>query len=371
MAVPRWSAGVAAVALTCTAATATAEAQVRATQPPSGAEAQAVGAGRAFLSRYLRRDGRTVRPEQGNDIAAAGQAHAMLIAVAVRDPRRFSLAWNWTRRNLLRRDGLLASHWRAGRIVDGHSASDADLDAARALVLAGDHFGSRGYRAAGVRLGKAILAHETANVGGHLTLLPGTWARGRRSTTINPSYDAPRAYEQLAGATRDRRFLALERSGARVAAQLMTPAPVLLPDWARLDARATATPASAPGRWRVSPRSTFRAARLPIRYAEACDPASVAVAATPWAFFSKQTPARLGMAYRLDGTRLIPAQMAVMLVGAAASADASGQSAERDAFLAQAAAVDKAYPTYYGAAWLALGRVALTTRRLGGCATPG
>jgi endoglucanase len=361
--------GAAAVALTCTAATAVAA--VPAAQPASAADAQAVADGRAFLARYLQPGGRTVRREQGNDTVAAGQADAMLVAVAVRDPKRFALAWGWTRRHLVRRDGLLASHWRAGRVVNVDSASDADLDAARALVLAGDAFGSRGYHAAGVRLGKAILANETATVGGHLTLLAGTWARGGLSTAINPSYDAPRTYEQLAAALHDRRFLALGRSGALVARQLMSPAPTLAPDWATLDSSYVARPTSVPGRRPVEPRSSFDAARLPIRYAEACDPASVRVAAMPWAFFSTQAPTSVGTAYGLDGSVLVPAQTAVMLVGAAASAAAAGDAAARDAFLEQAATIDKAYPTYYGASWLALGRVALTTRLLGGCAASG
>jgi endoglucanase len=360
----------AAVALTCVAGTA--DAAVPAAPSSAPADAPALAAGRNFLATYLRTSGRTVRLDQGGDTVASGQADAMLVAVAIRDLKRFGLAWQWTQGHLLRRNGLLASHWRAGRVVNAESASDADLDAARALVLAGDVFRSPGYRAAGLRLGKAILAHETRRVGGNLTLLAGTWAHRTRSTTaINPSYDAPRTYEQLAGAARDRRFLALAHSGAQVARQLMTPAPTLPPDWAMLDASHVAHPSSVPGRPEIATQMSFDAARLPIRYAEACDPASVRVAAKPWAFFSTQAPTSLGTAYGLDGSLLIPAQTAVMLVGAAASAAAAGEPAARDDFLAQAAAINEAYPTYYGASWLALGRVALTTRLLGGCAASG
>ncbi len=34
-------------------------------------------------------------------------------------------------------DGTMAWRWQGGQVVDTSSASDADLDAARALVLAG------------------------------------------------------------------------------------------------------------------------------------------------------------------------------------------------------------------------------------------
>ena len=67
-----------------------------------------------------------------------------------------------------------------------------------------------------------------------------------------------------------------------------------------------------------------------------------------------------------DGTPSVLAYVA-----AAASAGAVGLSGDRDRLLARAAGVDAAHPTYYGSAWLALGRALLTTRLLGGCANGG
>jgi endoglucanase len=60
-------------------------------------------------------------------------------------------------------------------------------------------------------------------------------------------------------------------------------------------------------------------------------------------------------------------QAAITLVGAAAAARSAGQPAS-DALLTQAQAVDSRFPTYYGSAWIGLGRVELTTSLLGGCA---
>jgi endoglucanase len=62
---------------------------------------------------------------------------------------------------------------------------------------------------------------------------------------------------------------------------------------------------------------------------------------------------------------------AMPLVAAAAAGLAAGRPAERDRLLARAAQVDRARPTYYGTAWLALGRTLLTTRLLGGCPEAG
>src|SRR5260221_12432562 len=98
--------------------------------PAAGPDAAAVAAGRRFLARYVLGNGRVDRREQGGDTASAGQAQAMLISVAVGDKRRFTRIWGWARRHLQRPNGLLASHWRAGRLATGQPASDADRAAA-------------------------------------------------------------------------------------------------------------------------------------------------------------------------------------------------------------------------------------------------
>ena len=56
-----------------------------------------------------------------------------------------------------------------------------------------------------------------------------------------------------------------------------------------------------------------------------------------------------------------------MLVAAAGAADAAGRPADRDRLLAAAEALDQRSPTYYGAAWVALGRIMLTTKLLDAC----
>lgn len=332
------------------------------------ADASAQDAARSFLQRYVLSNGRAVRRDQGGDTVAAGQAQAMLLAVALNDRKRFATVWGWTKGHVVRRDGLLASHWRGGHVVNASSASDADLDAARALVLAGKQFGVRRYRVAGLRVARSVLSHETGVVNGQLVLLGGTWGGPGSSASVNPSYNAPRTYEQLAAATHDRRFSALNREGTRIATQLMATAPGLPPDWAVVNADGTVQPSSIPGRRTSTPRFSFDAARLPIRFAEGCSASDRAVAATPWAFFSTQAPETIGTAYGLDGTLLNNAQTVVTTVAAAAAAQAAGQTAARDTLLSQATTVDATFPTYYGAAWLALGRIALTTRLLGGCA---
>ncbi|MCV6004958.1 glycosyl hydrolase family 8, partial [Escherichia coli] len=67
----------------------------------------------------------------------------MVIAAAVGDEDRFRAIWGWTRSALRRPDGLLSWRWADGRVVDANSATDADLDAARALLVAGRRFGAQ------------------------------------------------------------------------------------------------------------------------------------------------------------------------------------------------------------------------------------
>ena len=76
----------------------------------------------AFFARYVTADGRVVRLDQNNDTVSEGQAYALLIAVTQNDAKRFATVWNWTRRNLLRPDGLLAWHWSGGKVVDPSTA---------------------------------------------------------------------------------------------------------------------------------------------------------------------------------------------------------------------------------------------------------
>ncbi len=120
----------------------------------------------SFFRRYVQPDGRVSRADQGGDTVSEGQAYAMLLVVALDDRTRFERVWNWTRSNLQRDDGLLAYHWSNGHVDSSEPATDADLDAARALVLAGKRFSSDDYTNAGVRMGEAVLGDETSDVSG-------------------------------------------------------------------------------------------------------------------------------------------------------------------------------------------------------------
>ncbi len=329
---------------------------------PAPARASAV----AFLNRYVAGNGRVVRRDQGNDTVSAGQAQGMLLAAALGQRGRFALVWGWAQHHLELADGLLASRWAAGRVANGQPASDADLDAARALLVAAGRFGVSAYLAAGLRIARAVLANETVTRGRFRVLVAGPWARGR--ALVDPGYWAPRTLAQLRRTTGDVRFGQLEASAIALTAKLTAAPPHLPSDWAALSAGGAIHPIAAPaGHVAAPPQYSLDAARVPIRFAESCDASAHRIAASLWPFFSGQPVDRIGASYALDGTLTSPDQTATTLVGAAAAALAAHQPSAASALMAQAQQINNRFPTYFGAAWIAVAQVELDSNALGGC----
>jgi endoglucanase len=321
----------------------------------------AAGAGRAFLSGYVR-EGRVVRTDQGGDTVSEGQAYAMLVAVGVGDRATFTAVWDWTRTHLLRPDGLISWRFTGDAVADPSSAADADLDAARALVLAGTAFADPGLTAQGIALGAAVLDHETVVTQRGRILLAGQWA-GTDPYAYNPSYASPAAAAVLLRASGDPRWTELNAGTEAVTAALLTTA-ALPPDWAQVhgDGRVEAMPGVA-GRGE-SVRYGYDAARTPVRLAESCDPAGRALAAR-----MNAPLAGAGSAAELDlgGTPLREGDSVVAAVGHAATAAAAGDTDGAQRALTEADALHQRSPSYYGGAWDALGRLLLTGTTLGGC----
>lgn len=336
--------------------------------PPTKAAdpgAAAVNAGRAFLDRYVDGAGRVVRLDQGRDTVSEGQAYALLIAVALEDRDDFARIWSWTASNLQRPDGLLAWRWADGRVVDQMPAADADLAAASALALAGARFSNSSYLAEARRIAGAIVGAETAPIGGTTTLTPGPWAGA--NGPLNVSYFMVNAMSRLLWATGDRTWTTIASSARRIVDQLTVGGVHLPPDWSAVAANGSVVPTASPdGR---SPRFGYEATRVLVQLAVDCQPAGRDVAARAWPFFDRIQPGDIRAEYTLTGDPLVDHGHPLTLVAAAASADAAGAHADADVLLDTATALDARYPTYYGAAWIALGRLWLDTGRLGGCRT--
>lgn len=323
----------------------------------------------AFWSRYVQADGRVVRTDQGGDTVSEGQAYAMLLAVAGGDQARFNLVWGWTRAHLQRPDGLLAYHWVAGRVADTTPATDADLDTAWALALAASRFHQPDDTTQATRMAGAILTQESVPGPGGPVLVAGPWAKGSPAT-VDPSYFSPLAYAALSSLTGDPRWSQAAAASAAVVGQLTTNPSRLPPDWASLaSARATdsAGPGGGPG-----PRYGLDAARLEVWSATACQAGWRAVAAAGWSVLGPDVAAGdFALSMDLAGHATSTSTNPLMAVADAASAGAAGHPDQARALLARAAAQDASYPTYYGAAWVALGQILVRDGGLGACPVAG
>jgi endoglucanase len=332
----------------------------------SAGNGAAKSAARAFLSSYVDGNGRVVRRDQGGDTVSEGQAYALLLAEAAGDHATFGRVWIWTRSHLQERDGLFA--FRAnpdGTVADPQPASDADVLIAWALIRSTGP-GAAEYHRAGRQVAAAVLAHETVRRGGTLTLAAGPWATGE-PVTLDPSYWAPAAFEQLADVTQDWRWRDLDDGTIALSTELTSGGRALPPDWARVDST-TPKPTEAPSGQDHFVQYGLDAQRLVVWLATSCDARGPRLAAALDPLLSDREDA---LALSPSGQVINLQTNAMPLVAAAAAAQAAGNIARRDSLLARAAAENRTHPTYYGTAWLALGRTLLTTNLLGGCQATG
>jgi endoglucanase len=316
-----------------------------------------------FLDRYVDGDGRVVRHDQGGDTVSEGQSYALLLAQVAGQRETFRRVWDWTRSHLLRRDGLLASHADDERVLDRNPATDADVVTAWALLRASGP-GAGELRRAGRRMAEAVLAREVAAPPAPELLAAGTWAVGPPAS-LNPSYWALPAFAALREDTDDARWEELGAASVSAIGALTEEGQLLPPDWARADGAALSaspSPNGDPPEVQYGPD----AQRVAVWLAASCEPAARRLAAGWRPLLSGGATAR-ALALSTDGQVVNGTPAPLPLVASAAAAGAADRPGERDRLLDEAARRDAAHPTYYGAAWVALGRALLTTDLLGGC----
>lgn len=345
------------------------------------ARVSAQSSAQAFLGSWVDPDGRVVRRDQGGDSVSEGQAYGMLLAVAAGDRARFDQIWTWTRTHLQQPNSLLAWRWTNGAVTDDQSAADADLDAIWALSLAGVRFGEPAHSAAARTMAAAVLAQETVNTSAGRLLAAGPWAR-TSPATVNPSYLVAGTAAALARSTGDDGWNSLVAATRALDAGLLR-SHQLPPDWVTVAAPAAVNAASPAGAVQpagpLSPADAVQpvgapgggagvqygldAPRLLVRLATSCDAADRRLAASASPAATPGQPALRSLA----GQALVSWQHPLTDVAAAAVQSAGDHPAAATASLEAADALQRATPTYYGAAWVALGRTLLTTDLLTDC----
>jgi endoglucanase len=328
-------------------------------------DSAAGSAAESFLSRYVEPEGRVVRIDQGGDTVSEGQAYAMLLAAAEGDAGTFARVWRWTRANLEQPNGLLAWHWEDGHVTDPSSAADADLDAAWALLIASRRFDQGGYRVAALRLGAAILDHETVGIEGRAVLVAGDWAQSVPAQ-VDPSYFTPAAFVALGRASGDPRWGQLSSTGREILAQLTDRPSGLPPDWAAVEADGRARATAPPGEEGEAVFG-YDAVRVPLWQAGSCEAPDRGLGARSAPFLAEALAGSPAAVYNLDGEPRGGPAGAPTFVAAAAASAAAGDEAEAQESLARAEAADEAAATYYGEALVALARVSLPPEGVLGC----
>jgi len=207
-------------------------------------------------------DGRIRVKTNGNETVSEGIAYGMLAAVGNDDQASFAGLWQYyaSHKN---QNGLM--DWKinacTSEVWEAGAASDADIDAAMALVQADCKWG--GYLADATTLMASIRNHEVASAGSELVLKPGDSWGGENCT--NPSYFAPgyyRVFAQKHGAEAatwnklaDDSYVLLERAAHDATG--------LVPDWSD----AWGNPGGGGGCRNDKVNYTYDAARTPWRIA--------------------------------------------------------------------------------------------------------
>jgi endoglucanase len=268
---------------------------------------------------------------------------------------------------LQRPDALLAWHADShGRVLDRQSAADADVLAAYALLRYRGPDASA-LSAAGQRLAGAVWRHETVTVNRRRVLVAGPWAAGSHPT-FNPSYWMPSVFRWIGAETSDSRWRRLATTSVALLSQLSQNGNRLPPDWAHVVA-GRMVPMNTPGT-NQSPRYGLEAERSPAWLAADCAASARSLAAKWSRIIGGDSTASASLSRGLHGRVFDSTRMPLPMAGAAAAAAAAGHDDQSNQLLESAVSQEQQYPTYYGAAWVALG-AALINGHPPACASSG
>ncbi|MBD1855916.1 MULTISPECIES: glycosyl hydrolase family 8 [Leptolyngbya] len=168
---------------------------------------------KAYRQRFIQSDGRIIDRQDTDRSISEGQAYALLRSVLVNDRDTFARVLQWSENNLKRRDAQQQQidslwAWKWGRnpvthqwtTLDANFATDADIDAITALIVAARKWKHSDYlKLADTKL-TDLWEHGTVLVNQRRYLLPGAIEVFRKGDQLkfNPSYLAPAAFRLFA-----------------------------------------------------------------------------------------------------------------------------------------------------------------------------
>jgi endoglucanase len=211
----------------------------------------------AYRDRFIQGDGRVIDRESADRTTSEAQAYALLRSVLMDDPATFGRVLNWGENNLQRRglDGNRSDQlwaWQWGRNaeknqwlpLDANFASDGDVDAITALILAGRRWQRSEYLDLARHKLKDLwnLSVLPSGTDSDPYFLPGPKAAFQvqpNQVLLNPSYFAPyafRLFAQIDPPDGDRDWLRLVDSSYDVLSDSAQLSSLRLPsNWVALD----------------------------------------------------------------------------------------------------------------------------------------
>lgn len=208
------------------------------TAPPVevGSAAAADDPWSAYVSRFVRPDGRVVDTGNEGITHSEAQAWGMLLATAADDRATFERIWDWTRENLQWQGArLFAWKWdpeAEPSLIDANVASDGDLMIAWALERAGRIWGRPDWSETAAGIARDLRHLVVTPVGHRLVLLPGFEGFEREdSVVVNLSYYAFPALQALTRVDPDPAWTRVIEDGLELLETARTPPVDLPPDW--------------------------------------------------------------------------------------------------------------------------------------------
>lgn len=206
----------------------------------------------AYRDRFIQGDGRVIDWEDDQRSTSEGQAYAMLRAVLIGDRETFDRTLTWAESNLTRKsesgektDQLWSWKWGKNSrgewgTLDANFASDADIDAVTALILAARRWNHSPYAdLAQLKLKDLWNLAVVKSPNGKPHLLPGpasVFQTQPNQIILNPSYLAPYAFRLFSQVDGDRDWMRLVDSSYQTIERSTEISEVGLPsDWVLLD----------------------------------------------------------------------------------------------------------------------------------------
>ncbi len=244
----------------------------------------------AFKVRFLHPDGRVVDTGNGGVSHTEGQGWGLLFAATFDDPVAFKAILDWTTRTLRRSRDALHS-WRyvpsaANQVPDTNNATDGDLFIAMALSRAARRWSRPDYALTAAAITQDVLRLLVRHTGSWTLLLPGVKGFETQQTfTLNPSYYAFPALQELATRTRDPLWSTVRTDGLTLMRDGRFGRWMLPPDWLQISRKdGTLEPASG---W--PSRFSYDAIRVPL-YLTWTRQMHPAVDAAFQAYWAEQSP---------------------------------------------------------------------------------